>query len=348
MQSTSILALRESPRVAIATLHAENAALRRELATVRADLTAELATVKAELVTIRKEVGHLPASDPALTILNARGEPFQLPLRGMLGIVSRGGNPPKAATAETQQPPKGGNGRKAATPARQPEFPIIDYGPWPGGGYKANRWAGGRVLAAGLRGSRVGVASQLAIHADDAGEARPSVGTLSGLTGFCARTVRTCLRDLEAAGVIECIDRRGGRHRAGRYVFTDAKGGNRPGPGQAATDDRKAATPAAEDQKTSEAQARGRAKGHTTRRGKPSRGRARLDAKASSKNQRAAEPKPPDPDARNEFVQAQADEDAAWLNRHRELGFEFDPLKDGPTVREEVLKGDPDFDPARG
>ena len=74
-----------------------------------------------------------------------------------------------------------------------------------------------------MRGFRVSIAVQLALHANDEGIAWPSVETLAEGAGCCRRTAQSSLHDLETAGVIERLDRKGGRARSGRYRFADAK-----------------------------------------------------------------------------------------------------------------------------
>ena len=128
-------------------------------------------------------------------------------------------------SAPTPLQPTLGRWRAPLQPAEASSFD-----PWPSHGFEAGRWAPGRVRAAGLRGSCIAVAVQLALHANEQGIAWPSVKRLSDQTGFSLRTVQYRLRDLEKAGVIKCIDdSKGGRHRRGayptrKYQFVDAIG----------------------------------------------------------------------------------------------------------------------------
>ena len=52
------------------------------------------------------------------------------------------------------------------------------------------------------------VLAVLAGHADEAGECFPSLETIAGIVGVSDRTVRTAVRVLEAAGLVETIRRR--------------------------------------------------------------------------------------------------------------------------------------------
>ena len=160
---------------------------------------------------------------------------------------------------------------------------------WPGPGFAAQRWASRRVRAAGLRGFRVSIAVQLALHANDEGIAWPSVETLAEGAGCCRRTAQSSLHDLETAGVIERLDRKGGRARSGRYRFADAKRDSlervqllRPfREAKGATGDRKGAGVAPESQEeTGKPDARTRARADTDQRGGRGRGPARLNPEA--------------------------------------------------------------------
>lgn len=73
----------------------------------------------------------------------------------------------------------------------------------------ALRWA----FNIAITGPSKAVLVALADHADDAGECYPSVGRLAFMAGLSERGARKCLRDLEAAGLVETQTKDGHRSR---------------------------------------------------------------------------------------------------------------------------------------
>jgi hypothetical protein len=61
------------------------------------------------------------------------------------------------------------------------------------------------MLASSTTGRRRTVLLALALHADHRGHARPSVTTLAEWAGLDRRHTQTALRELQAAGELECV-----------------------------------------------------------------------------------------------------------------------------------------------